>query len=112
MVSIRHPMKLEGEYAVDRHQRAHRVTSGIVYAFWIGFTFHSNGLGEAFKTAAYFLLPLSCIWFPEAMASYTGVMWGKGRFIEERSHPTFLRWGAWFLLLVPLLLMLMAIARR
>ena len=106
-------MKLEGEYAVDGRQRAHRVASGLIYALWIGLTFYRSGLGEAFKTAAYFLLPLSCIWFSGAMASYTGVLWGRGRFIEERSHPAFLRWGGWFLLLlVPLALMLMAIARR
>jgi CDP-diglyceride synthetase len=112
MIDNEYPMKLEGEYAVDGRQRAHRAASGIVYAVWIGLTFYRSGVGEAFKTAAYFLLPISCIWFSESMASYTGVMWGKGRLIGERSHPTFLRWGGWFLLLVPLFLMLMAIVRR
>jgi CDP-diglyceride synthetase len=99
-------MKLEGEYAVDKSQKSHRIASGIVYALWIGLSFFTNGLGQAFKTAAYYLLPMACIWFSDAMASYTGVMWGRGRFIEKRSHPFFLRWGAWFLLLfVPLFLL-------
>lgn len=101
-------MNLEGEYAVDRRQKAHRVASGIVYGVWIGLAFYSNGLGQAFKTAAYYVLPMACIWFSDAMASYTGVVWGKGRHINEHSHPVFLRWGGWFLLLViPLLLILL-----
>lgn len=98
-------MNLEGEYAVDKNQRAHRIASGIVYAVWVVLSLYTNGLGQAFKTAAYYLLPMACIWFSDAMASYTGVMWGRGRLIEERSHPVFLRWGGWFLLLVvPLVL--------
>jgi CDP-diglyceride synthetase len=107
------PMNLEGEYAVDKNQRAHRIASCIVYAVWIGLSFHTNGIGQAFKTAAYYILPMACIWFPDAMASYTGIMWGRGRFIEERSHPVFLRWGGWFLLLIaPLFLIVMLALSR
>lgn len=99
-------MNLEGEYAVDKAQRIHRIASGIVYAAWIALSLHNNGLGSAFRTAAYYLLPMACICFSDAMASYTGVLWGHGRFISDRSHPLFLRWGGWFLLLiVPLILM-------
>ena len=99
-------MNLEGEYAVDKSQRAHRIASGIVFAVWIGLAFYTRGMGQAFKTAAYYLLPMSCIWFSDAMAGYTGVFLGRGRVIDERSHPTFLRWGGWFLLLfVPLFLL-------
>ena len=102
-------MKLEGEYAVDKSQKAHRVASLIVYAIWIGLAFNNRGLGQAFKTAAYFLLPLSCIWFAASMASYTGVLWGSGRFIDEHSNPAFLRWGGWFLLFfVPVFLMMLS----
>ena len=93
-------MNLEGEYAVDKIQRAHRIASGIVYAVWIGLSFHTHGLGQAFRTAGHYLLPMACIWFSDAMASYTVVMWVSGRFIEERSCPVLLRWGGWFLLLV------------
>lgn len=103
-----HPMKLEGDYATDKHLTAHRVVSGIVYAIWIGLALYTYGLGQAFKTAAYYILPMACIWFSDAMASYTGAMWGNGRVIDQRSHPTFLRWGGWFLLLmVPLVLLVL-----
>lgn len=101
-------MNLEGEYAVDKSQRAHRIASGIVFAVWIGLAFYTRGLGQAFRTGAYYSLPMSCIWFSEAMADYTGVLLGKGRAIDERSHPTFLRWGGWFVLLfVPLFLLIL-----
>jgi CDP-diglyceride synthetase len=106
-------MKLEGEYAVDKGQKAHRISSTIVYAVWIGLSLKTGGVGQAFKTAAFYLLPMACIWFSDAMASYTGVMMGGGRFIEERSHPVFLRWGGWFLLLaVPLVLIAMFALNR
>jgi len=99
-------MNLEGEYAVDKAQQAHRIASGIVFVVWIGLAFYTRGMGQAFKTAAYYLLPMSCIWFSDAMAGYAGVFLGRGRVIDERSHPTFLRWGGWFLLLfVPLFLL-------
>ena len=91
-------MNLEGEYAVDRGLRAHRIASGVVYAAWIGLSLYTTGLGQAFKTAAFYLIPTACIWFSDAMASYTGVMLSGGRFVDERSHPVFLRWGGWFLL--------------
>ncbi len=101
-------MNLEGEYALDKSQRAHRIASGIVFAVWIGLAFYTRGLGQAFRTAAYYLLPLSCIWFSDAMAGYTGGLLGRGRAIDGRSHPTFLRWGGWFLLLfVPLFLLIL-----
>ena len=106
-------MKLEGEYAVDTSQRAHRIASGIVYAVWIGLALHSRGLGQAFKTAAYYLLPMSCIWFSDAMASYTGVFWGRGRAIDAPSNPTFLRWGGWFLLFfVPIFILTLFVLSR
>lgn len=106
-------MNLEGEYATDRRQRAHRVVSGIVYAIWIGLALYSGGLGNAFKAAAYYLLPMACIWFSDAMASYTGVAWGRGRFISERSHAGFLRWGGWFVLVfVPLMILIALFATR
>lgn len=106
-------MNLEGEYAVDKAQRAHRISSCVVYAVWIGLSLYTNGLGQAFKTAAYYLMPMSCIWFSDALASYTGVMLGRGRFVDENSHPVFLRWGGWFLLLVvPLVLIAMYALNR
>jgi|GEM_PF-3850901 len=96
------------EYAVDEKQRIHRIASGIVFACWVLLALHAHGLAQAFRTAVYYMLPLSCIWFPDAMASYSGVVLGRGRYIDTPSHPVFLRWAGWFLLLiVPLFLLLL-----
>lgn len=89
-------MKLEGEYAVDKWERAHRITSGIVWGVWVGLALYTHGPVLAFRIAVFYLVPMTCIWLPEAMASYTRFPWSR---IDERSHPTFLRWGGWFLLL-------------
>lgn len=95
----------ESADAVEKNQRAHRVASGVVFAFWIGLSFHTHGLGAALKTALHYSLPLACIWHPTALASYTGFLGGINRFVQQPSHPVFLRWAAWFLLLiVPLIL--------
>lgn len=105
-------MKLEGEYAVDKGQRAHRIASAVVLAIWIGLAFHKNGLEQAFKTAAYFLLPMACIWYSDVLAAYTGSM-GSTSFVDERSHPVLLRWAGWLVLLVvPLVLMVMFALNR
>jgi CDP-diglyceride synthetase len=106
-------MKDEPEYAVDKVQMTHRTASGTVFSCWFFLAFFTQGLGQAFKTAAYYLLPLSCIWFSDSMVSYTGVMWGRGRYVDSPSDPVFLRLGGWFLLLiVPLFLMLIFAMNR
>jgi hypothetical protein len=47
---------------------------------------------------------MAWIWFADAMASCTGMMWGKRRFIDPLSSPAGLRWCGWFMLLgVPLI---------
>jgi hypothetical protein len=34
------------------------------------------------------------------MSEYSGVILGRGRHIDTPSHPFFLRWTGWFLLLI------------
>ena len=97
----------DGIYAVDKSARMHRIASSLVLGVWLVLAFLSGGIGPAIKTFLFYLLPLFCIWFPDAMAQYTGVVVGRGRHIDQPSNPTFLKYGGWFvLLLVPLLIML------
>jgi hypothetical protein len=97
-------MKLEGDYAVDKSQRAHRIASAVVLCVWIGLAFHYRGLGQALRTAAAFVLPMGCIWIPDVLGSFTGLPGGP-QIVDERSHPIFLRWAGWLVLLVvPLVL--------
>jgi hypothetical protein len=52
----------------------------------------------ALKMLLGMLLPLACIWFPDAMGDYAG-----GR-ITSPSHPSFDWFFGWVLLLLPMLI--------
>ena len=98
----------DGIYAVDKSARAHRVVSAIVLGVWVTLGFLGGGFAPAIKTFFYYMLPMFCIWFPDTMAQYGGVVLGRGRHIDQPSHPTFLKYAGWFvLLIVPLLIMLL-----
>jgi hypothetical protein len=95
----------EAEYAVDRRDWIHRVAGLAVWTGWIVRSGMEGGVGSAAQTAAGFLLPLFCIVFPSAMGAYRGIVLGEGRHIDSPSHPVFLRWAGWFVLLaVPMFL--------
>lgn len=103
-------MKLEGEYAVDKKQRVHRMASLVVLLIWCFLIWHRSGLPYAIRGAAFYLFPLLIIWFPEAMSRYRGIVLGRGRNIDQPSHPTLLRWAGWFLLLfVPMFIMIVGL---
>ncbi len=94
-------MKTEGEYAVDYGRRAHRAVSAVLYGIWIAVAFHQIGHVLAIRTSIYLFMPVACIWFPHALATCTGMRWWwhDGAY-SESTHPVFLRWGGWFVLVV------------
>jgi hypothetical protein len=99
----------DGIYARDKSALVHRITSFCVWSAWAVITFIDRGFGVAVQTCLFYLLPLFCIWFPESMSRYTGIMLGNGRHIDQPSHPTFLRYAGWFvLILVPIARLLIA----
>ncbi|MFT4177371.1 MAG: hypothetical protein QM627_12040 [Luteolibacter sp.] len=89
-------MKLEGEYAVDKWQRAHRIVSGLLAFAVVGIVALDN-LGLAFRVAAVYVLPLVCIWFSDRLEDYRGRLLNV--LITESSPEKWLRWGGWFALL-------------
>ena len=94
----------DGIYQSDRATFWHRVVSGAVFVVWLLLGYTNGGLQGMLRAFLFFLLPIYCIWFPEAMGQYKGAFLGRGRAIDEASHPAFLRYAAWFLLLgVPLI---------
>ena len=96
----------EADSAIDKGQRAHRIASILVWSIWVILAFIHGDHAVAIRTGLFFLLPLAGIWFPEALASYTGVTLAKGRYIDKPSHPIFLKWACWWLLVfVPLFLL-------
>jgi hypothetical protein len=95
----------EADYAVDRRDWIHRIAGVMVWIGWIVPSGIRGGVGGAAETAGGLLLPLFCIWFPSAMGAYRGILLGDGRHIDSPSHPVFLRWAGWFVLIgVPLFL--------
>ncbi len=92
-------MKLEGEYAVDKKQRWHRILSAVVFCLLLAFRAWLHGPHTVIYFAAIYGLPLALIWFPDAMSRYNGMVLGRGRHIDQPSHPVFLRWAGWFLFL-------------
>jgi Mg2+/citrate symporter len=55
------------------------------------------GLISAFKMLAAMLVPLACVWFPEAMSDYT-----VGH-ITRSSPPSFVWFFGWMILLLPII---------
>ena len=97
----------DGTYTKDKSTKIHRIVSACVLSVWLVLAFLAGGLASAMSSFLYYLLPIFCIWFPDVLAKYKGVVLGRGWQIDQPSHPTFLRYGGWFVLLVvPLLLML------
>ena len=97
----------DGIYAIDKSARIHRIASACVLSVWLVLAFLAGGFESSLRSFLFYLLPIFCIWFPDAMAQFTGVVLGRGRYIDQPSHPTFLRYVGWFVLVViPLLLML------
>jgi hypothetical protein len=55
------------------------------------------GILSALKMLAAMLLPLACIWFPEAMGDYT-----RGH-VNRPTPPSFVWFFGWVLLLLPMI---------
>jgi hypothetical protein len=66
----------------------------IVLAYIIGAGLIA-GMVSALKVLAAMLLPLACIWFPEAMGDYT-----QGH-VNKQSSPAFVWFLGWTLLFLP-----------
>lgn len=77
----------------------HRIASLTVYVAWVSLGAYLYGYEGFLRAALGFSLALVCIWFPDAMAGFTESGLGGFRKIDEPSHPTFILYAGWFLLL-------------
>jgi hypothetical protein len=89
-------MKLEGEYAVDKSDKYHRIAFVIFVVAWIGWSI-SDGMVGLLKSKGFMLIPLLLICFPEMMASRTP-------YFPTRTVVHYYRWMGWVLLLMPLMI--------
>lgn len=57
----------QGDYAVSRSDRVQRIAAVAVALLWVGWTFHVSGLGYAIRSAAFYMIPVACIWRPDVL---------------------------------------------
>jgi hypothetical protein len=77
-----------------------RVASLAVTLAYVVSAYFLIGWVRAIEVAGCALLPLACIWFPDAMGSYTGFV-GVGRFVSEESSGPGIFFMGWVVLLLP-----------
>ena len=72
-----------------------RVGSLVIAVLYVGVSLTANGLETALRVFMFCLLPLACIWFPQAMGDFVG-----GRMTA--SSPAVFVWTlGWVVLLLP-----------
>jgi len=60
----------------------------------------TDGLGAILKIMIFLALPLTCIWYGDAMGNYTGIM--RMQSITTKTPGCFIRFMGWVLLLIPI----------
>jgi len=86
----------------DGNVTASRVVAILVVLSYIGTSFVWSGARLASSLLVFSLLPLFCIWFPEAMGSYTGSAFSRIPITQE-TPAGFVVFGGWLLLLTPVI---------
>ncbi len=78
-----------------------RLSSLVAGIYLIGAIVY-GGTEAALRIALFLLLPLACIWFPDAVGNYTGILTFPRPEITKKSPGIILAFVAWLLLLTPL----------
>ena len=85
---------------MDRRRLIHILVS-LALMLGVNLYVHDGSLDGYFFVLA--VVPLACIWFPEALGSYTGPAYGSGVWISRRTPAGFVRFAGYLLLIAPLL---------
>ena len=87
-----------------------RLLSGIVAIVYLVVALLATAnLESVLRLTAFLLLPMTCIWFPDAMGSLKGIRLGLVRPMITQSTPgDFVALGGWILLLCPVVVALIA----
>ena len=85
-----------------------RSLSLLVYLAYIAAGFTHGGGAVALKLAISFLLPVACMWFPQPLGDYTGIIRGQ---LMTASTPAFLVCAGGWLVLIGVPLIAYAISR-
>ena len=81
---------------------AGRITSLIIAIVYLIAAFLGKGFEGILTTSIFLLLPMACIWFPDELGSFTGVM--RGQYINAQSPGCLVAFGGWLLLTLPLVI--------
>ena len=85
-----------------------RVLSGIVAIVYLLVPLFATGEAEVvFRVFCFEILPLACIWFPDAFGNLKGISLGLGRpAITQETSGDFVAIGGWVVLLCPAIVVL------
>lgn len=87
-----------------------RILSGAVAVFYVTLAYFAGGGEAALKFGISLILPLACIWFSDAMGSFTGIM--RGQAITSTTPGCLVAFGGWLLLLLPAMMGIVHILSR
>ncbi len=96
--------QVDDEYLVPPKSRwslSRVLSTGLSLAYVVGAYLHAD-LKTTIEIAMFCVLPMGCIWFPEAMGDYIGYA-GSGRFITEASPAGAVAFMGWVVLLLPII---------
>ena len=82
-----------------------RTLSAIVAAIYVIGAFATGGAEGGCKVLGFVILPLACIWFGDAMGSFTGLSGSIG--ITAPSPGLFVCIAGWILLIMPVLFIIL-----
>jgi uncharacterized membrane protein YoaT (DUF817 family) len=83
-----------------------RAISLIVALWYVIIAVYFGDLIWVIRTVTFCALPLSCIWFADAMAAYRGISTFPKQ-VDESSPPSFIYIMGWILLFLPVLSLLL-----
>jgi hypothetical protein len=78
-----------------------RYVSVIIAAVYILVAYIARGPVMSLRMAGFLIFPLACIWFSNEMGDYTGMGFGRGPAITEKSPGWAVAFAGWLLLLLP-----------
>ena len=81
---------------------AGRITSLIIAFVYLIAAFFGKGIEGILYVLVGLLFPLACIWFPDELGSFTGVM--RGQYINAKTPGCLVAFGGWLLLTLPLII--------
>ncbi len=83
-------------------EMAPRIIAGLIALGYLALLTMARGGPAVVSCAVYLVMPLACIWFPEAIGDYVGG--GSQGFITSASPDWLISLIGWFLLLLPAML--------